>query len=75
MRYTNDSTAFVAMLLEAGADVKLVTPQGLTALQIAEECLRRQEAAPPAGVEGEEPQRKNYAGVIQLLRDAESGLS
>ena len=66
---------FVAMLLEAGADVKLRTPQGLTALQIAEECLRRQAASPPEGVEGEEPQRKNYTGVIQLLRDAESAVS
>ena len=70
MRYTNDSAAFVAMLLEAGADVKLRTPQGLTALQIAEECLRRQAASPPEGVEGEEPHRKNYMGVIRLLRDA-----
>jgi ankyrin repeat protein len=75
MRYTDDSTPFISMLLAAGADVNLPTPHGLTALQIAEECARRQDESPPAGGEGDEPRRKNFAGVIALLREATSGIT
>jgi ankyrin repeat protein len=70
MRYTDDSAQFVSLLLESGADVNLPTPQGLTALQIAEECARRQDQLLSAAEQGETPRRKNFAEVIDLLREA-----
>ena len=75
MRYTDDAAPFVDMLLAAGADVNLPTPEGLTALQIAEECARRQDASTAAAEGGEAPRCKNFAGVIALLRAAVSANS
>ncbi len=65
MRYTHDSRRFVEMLLERGADIDARTPDGRTALRIAEDHARRQDAQdpPPQGECG-----KDYAGVAALLR-------
>jgi ankyrin repeat protein len=45
MEYTTDSTTFVEMLLEAGADLNARTAGGLTALDVAKAGLARQQAA------------------------------
>jgi len=74
MRYAGDTSAFISMLLAAGADVMLRARNGRTALELAEECARRQEAAvAAAGAQGAPP-RKNYAAVIRILRDAEMAI-
>ena len=65
MRYSHDTTAFIGMLLEAGADVSIRTAQGKTALQIARAGVARQEKAGTA--QGE---RKAYAAAIDLLEAA-----
>ena len=69
MRYTNDSRRFVEMLLERGADPMLTTTKGLTALQIAEQRVREQEASP----EDAELRQKDYAGIVAVLREAGVG--
>ena len=65
MRFTSDSAPFVRMLLEHGANPDLQTTTGQTALQIATEKAAAQErelAKTP------DAWRKEYAGVIELLR-------
>ncbi len=57
MRYARDSSAFVGMLLEAGADPRIRTRAGRTALEIAE----ARAASQPD---------KNFSGVADLLRRA-----
>lgn len=69
MRYTDDSSAFVSMLLEAGADAGIRSTSGKTALQIAEEGSRRQARRGESGATGEFT--RNYDGVAELLRRAE----
>ena len=64
MRYTGDSTEFVKLLLEAGADVNLRTASGKTALEIAIDGDRRQKADP----EAPGTRDRAYAAVAQLLR-------
>jgi len=65
MRYTHDASAFVAMLLAAGADPKLRSLGGRTALEIAEEGAGRR-------CEGEDVAEatKSYPAVAALLRAA-----
>ena len=60
MRYSSDTSEFVRLLLDAGADAILRDHRGRTALQIAEEGAQRQRDA-GAG------ENKNYNGVIELL--------
>lgn len=65
MIYTDDAVEFVRMLLDAGADRDARTPDGRTALQIAEEGARRQErelAGKPGAC------RKKFADIAALLR-------
>jgi ankyrin repeat protein len=66
MRYTADSSNFVALLLEAGADATIRSTGGKTALEIAEEGLEHQEEELEHGVD--ECELKNYAAVIEVLR-------
>ncbi len=64
MRYSRNSSAFVDMLMAAGADPRIRSRAGQTALQIAEEGIRRQ----PRDGAGEEP--KEFSDVAELLRRA-----
>lgn len=70
MRYTHDSSAFISMLLAAGADPSLRTRDGKSARQIAEDGARHQSG--PRGPENREGWLRNFEGVAQLLRQAES---
>jgi len=65
MKYTFDSTRFIQMLLDHGVDVNTPTRDGRTGLQLAESRHRAQEQALAADPEEE---RRNFAGVIELLR-------
>jgi ankyrin repeat protein len=66
MRYTHDSSAFVSMLLAAGADPSIPTRDGRTALQIAEEGAER------GFKKWDECGEKNFSGVAALLRNVGS---
>jgi ankyrin repeat protein len=61
MRHSSDTTNFVRLLLDAGADANLRDRRGRTAMQIAEEGARRQ------GEAGTDAAEKNYAGVLELV--------
>ena len=64
MRYNGDSTAFVTMLLEAGADPTIVDRSGMTASDIARQGLDKQ----AKDVSPDERWHKNFAGVLEVLR-------
>ena len=70
MRYTCDSSEFIKMLLEHGADVGLRTPTGFTARDLAEMGAKRQ-----AGL-GDEAKRQTFprecAKVAAILKAAET---
>ncbi|MCZ6825374.1 MAG: ankyrin repeat domain-containing protein [Gemmatimonadetes bacterium] len=68
MRYTCDSTEFVRMLLAAGADPRITTRNGMTALQLAEDCARRQ--SDTASDEASQELTRNFEGVAEILRNA-----
>ena len=70
MRYSQDGTAFISMLLASGAHPGLRTAAGQTALEIAEAGLKRQEEG--AGEAGDQECRKNFEGVIAFLRGSSS---
>jgi ankyrin repeat protein len=65
MKYTFDSTRFIQLLIDRGVDVNARTRDGRTALAIAEnrERKQREELA-----DAPETDRRNFAGVIDLLR-------
>lgn len=64
MRYTNDSSRFIRMLLARGADPALETgTHGRTAIQIAGRCRAEQAERKPAC-------RKDYDAVLKILREA-----
>ncbi len=68
MRFTNDTSEFVQMLLRAGADPSIRTRDGQTALEIASALnLRQEEARREEVIDGHE---RNFAAVITLLRQA-----
>lgn len=67
MRYTDDATAFVVLLLEAGADPAIRSRDGSTALEIAEAGSRRQ--AEPGGAAS----AKRWQEVAELLGVASTG--
>jgi ankyrin repeat protein len=68
MRYSHNASAFVAMLLEAGADPRIKTDRGMTALDIAERGARQQNSR---SSEGTDPGcRKDYEAIADLLRRA-----
>lgn len=67
MRYTSDSSAFVAMLLEAGADPRLPARDGRTALALVEQAAARHRRDP-----GGKP-AKRWDKVAALLRAALAG--
>ncbi len=69
MRYTHDSSAFVSMLLAAGADPSIAARDGRTALQIAEEGAQHRSK------HREERGRKNFSGVAKLLREVDSSFT
>lgn len=61
MKYTHDSSAFVRMLVEHGADVRRRTADGRTALDVAEHCAREQRGS-----------GKRFDAVAAVLRKAEA---
>ena len=63
MRYSCDTSAFVRMLLEAGADPAIRNRDGKTALEVAEEGDRRQREAPESV-----DFVRDYAAVAAILR-------
>ena len=63
MRYTDDSSQFVRMLLDRGADPAVRSKGEKTALEIAIEGAKRQDEAKP-------DEAKHYEAVIRLLREA-----
>lgn len=67
MRYTHDSRPFIRMLLDSGVDTDIRTSSGQTALEIAEERERRQQADPAVNPDR---QSKDYGAVAELLRHA-----
>ena len=68
MRYTCDSTEFVRMLLAAGANRRITTRNGMTALQLAEDCARRQ--SDTASDEASQEFTRDFEGVAEVLRNA-----
>ncbi len=68
MRYTCDSTAFVRMLLAAGANPRITTRNGMTALQLAEDGARRQ--SDTASDEASQEFTRDFEGVAEVLRNA-----
>ncbi len=65
LRYTDDATRFVQLMLQAGADPAIRSRDGRTALDIAEAGARAQASFG----DGDRPLR-NFSGVIGLLRAA-----
>lgn len=75
MRYTTDSSGFVSLLLERGADPGIRSRKGKSALEIAEEFAQRQETEADAR-EGRASRRagtKNFRGVAEILKKAPGG--
>ncbi len=68
MRYTCDSTEFVRMLLAAGANPRITTRNGMTALQLAEDCARRQ--SDTASDKASQKLTRDFERVAQVLRNA-----
>jgi hypothetical protein len=66
MRYTADSTAFISMLLESGADPAIPGEDGRSGLQLAEDLLAGQMEERGATKEG--GFLRNYRGVVDLLK-------
>ena len=67
-RHTRDSSAFIGLLLEQGADPAICTTRkALTALDLARQRLEEQSSR---GVTRDDPGWKNFAGAVALLDDA-----
>ena len=68
MKFTEDASDVVKLLLEAGADLTTKTTSGMTAIELAESRAASQAEAIEDG-EGLEFER-NYDGVLEILRSA-----
>ena len=68
MRYTCDSTDFVRMLLAAGANPRITTRNGMTALQLAEDGARCQ--SDTASDRASQELTRDFEGVAEILRNA-----
>lgn len=68
MRYTDDSTVFITMLLRAGADPLLRARDGRTALEIAQAGAAREASTR----DRDDAHRRDFDGIIRLLNGADA---
>ena len=69
MKFTEDASEVVKVLLDAGADPQSKTTGGMTAIELAESRSARQAETLAKGEEVEF--ERNYDGVLEILRNAE----